>query len=541
MAISHRAVNGSPYWIWPWREPPADALRVLGLLALASTPMLAGQIVGNAIPAGGAGMVVGAGAAMGGSTPSPSAVTDVSPIGVRRQRTRRRFWIAVALTAVSQFLFQLAAMTAITGGLHRAVDIVRSPAATSFFNDAEHLVRDHTSAREFLATFPDRMSHLGGHNQNKPPGPTLYYFLLIRMIGDNDRAALIGATGLALMSSLTTAATAWMILRLTGDRVAALAGAAFVALCPGLTVFFPELDQAYGFITCAALGLWADALNTASAHGGGATRDGGATRGGDSLDRREYSHVLGRALFAAATGVALAVGCFFTHATIILALPLLLLTLLYAWPPRQSELGKAAVAGVIAVGAFALFYALLWLLTGFDAIATFRHVLANQSRNVSALARPWPGTIFWDLVDFSLTSGWLGAPITAMYFIRASNLIRPANPARVGVAGENLPASGLSSPARHDAGGALASRRAGAVGLKNVAVALAALSPIAAVAVTGALQAEAARLWLFLLPLLAIPVGLELSKWTLPMRLTAYACLWFLLAVIVQNIQFIVL
>jgi len=41
------------------------------------------------------------------------------------------------------------------------------------------------------------------------------------------------------------------------------------------------------------------------------------------------------------------------------------------------------------------------------------------------------------------------------------------------------------------------------------------------VALTGLIQAETARVWIFLLPLLMIPAGLELSRW--PPRLRAVA------------------
>ena len=59
------------------------------------------------------------------------------------------------------------------------------------------------------------------------------------------------------------------------------------------------------------------------------------------------------------------------------------------------------------------------------------------------------------------------------------------------------------------------------------------------VAVTGLLQLETARVWNFMLPLLMIPVGLELGSWTNWQRIAVYATLCLATAAIAQNVKFI--
>jgi hypothetical protein len=63
-----------------------------------------------------------------------------------------------------------------------------------------------------------------------------------------------------------------------------------------------------------------------------------------------------------------------------------------------------------------------------------------------------------------------------------------------------------------------------------------ALFQIVAFAGGAFLPAESSRLWLILMPLLAVPIGLELARWSYGARVTVYACELLLMTVICQNI-----
>src|SRR6185369_17738168 len=143
-------------------------------------------------------------------------------------------------------------------------------------------------------------------------------------------------------------------------------------------------------------------------------------------------------------------------------------------------------------------YAVLWILTGFDAAATFRTALENQARLAAVFDRPYPQTIIFDLTDFALGTGWISFLIAGFYFARL----------------------GKTAPA-------------------NIDLAFPALIQFVVVAATGLLAAETARVWLFMVPLLMIPVGAELARWNGRERLIAFACLSFLTGAIIQNMTFI--
>jgi hypothetical protein len=60
------------------------------------------------------------------------------------------------------------------------------------------------------------------------------------------------------------------------------------------------------------------------------------------------------------------------------------------------------------------------------------------------------------------------------------------------------------------------------------------------VALTGILPGETVRYWMFMLPLVMAPVGLELTRWGRGGRLAVFAALLVLSVVISQSLVFIV-
>jgi hypothetical protein len=156
----------------------------------------------------------------------------------------------------------------------------------------------------------------------------------------------------------------------------------------------------------------------------------------------------------------------------------------------QTTLRQAARLGVAAVICFAAFYTVLWLATAFNPIASFRACWANQVQNMRVLEslgyrpRRWPGTIPGDFGDFALGSGWISYLIAAMFFV-------PTTPARRSM----------------------------------LLLGALCLGQIAAVGVLGLIRCETARVWIFMLPLLMLPVGVELGRWRLGWRMAVYAAL----------------
>jgi hypothetical protein len=70
--------------------------------------------------------------------------------------------------------------------------------------------------------------------------------------------------------------------------------------------------------------------------------------------------------------------------------------------------------------------------------------------------------------------------------------------------------------------------------------ALAALAAPIIVALTGLLAAETARVWIFLMPLVAFPAALELARWRLRERVAVYVLLFGGAIAVYANAAFIV-
>jgi hypothetical protein len=70
-------------------------------------------------------------------------------------------------------------------------------------------------------------------------------------------------------------------------------------------------------------------------------------------------------------------------------------------------------------------------------------------------------------------------------------------------------------------------------------LALLAIAQLLIVAITGLLQSETSRVWNFMLPLLMIPVGLELARWDRRSRIVCYVALAVLTTVIYQKLTFL--
>lgn len=434
LLVANIGVNGSRYWIWLWRTDSVPRGRLIVTMALAMAPLVAALLL--------------------------------------RMRWRVLWPMVLIAACMSNFGLQLAEVSSLQERftLDRVGDIVRSDAATSYYSDAARLDHSGIGVIEFLKTFPQQMPTLGGHNRNKPPGPTLYYWFFIKLLGDSARTPLIAGLALGALASLTAAATYLLCHGLGLDRESALIAACVWALFPGPVVFLPELDQIYGLFTCGIVGLWAAGL------------------------RRD------RPIYAAASGVLFAAGCFFTHALLVLTFFLAAYGGYIALRDTTRGFRRLLIHGTLLFTAFIGFYVILWLICRFDPIATFQAVRASQRNNLAYLMRDWPHTIGWDLLDFTLTAGWLTCVIAILGL------------ALRGAAGQFTDSFWLPAIV---------------------------ITQIALIGITGVLQSEVARLWIFVLPLLAASAAIELRQWSPGLRASVWACMWVLLLAIAQNLLFI--
>jgi hypothetical protein len=421
-------LNGPWYWDWPWRR--IGFARIVPGMVLAAIPFAVAQW------------------------------------GYARGRWGVRG--ALCLVALSTFLLELVAIGVQGPGfdLRRIVLAVQSPVITSYFTDA----MEFGSVGEGLAHYPERMAGFHLHSINKPPGPILYYVTWIRALGP-ALGALLGGLGIGLLGAAGVAGTYGLARRFGAGPDASFAAASYLALCPGLILFFPEFDQAYPLLCCGLLGAWSLAL-----------------------ERRSRAAAL-------AFGGLLWLLSFFSFGLLVIGVMCGGLALVEVRRSGPSALVRIAEAAGIAFGVVVLGYVLLGVWTGYDSIATFQTALVNQAAKAAELARPWPATIPFDLLDFALGTGWLSYLLVGFWFLRRWN----EDPVW------------LSLDWRVVAG----------------------LVQIGVVAVWGLIPVETARVWLFMMPLLMLPVGIELAQWTARARGAVYFALWVLMVLVGQNMVFL--
>jgi hypothetical protein len=402
----------------------------------------------------------------------PAMLFGLTPLffaQVLEDKKRCSPWICLTLVGASSLALQLIAVGVQTEPPDLRANIVynvSNPIVTSYFTDAAKI----SSVTDFLHAFPFRISSLNLHSQTKPPGTILYYLPFIKIWGYTSTAALVAGLATAVLSIVSVFAV-YLFLRTTASSKAAFYGASYFAVCPGFIVFAPKLDQLHPILACALCGCWIKAL-----------------------DDKRLRYALGFALV-------LMITCFVSYSLLVLGIFLLLYSLLWLGEDPRADAPKLFGYTVAALAVFIAGYGVFWILTGFNAVATFRAAIANQTKLALIFDRPYPETIPFDLADFALGTGWISFLIVAFFIARQLTATRMAN-------------------------GALA-------------FTVISLVQFVTVAATGLLAAETARVWLFMAPLLMIPVGAELAYWRLPGRMAAYACLSLLTAVITQNMTFI--
>jgi len=202
-----RATNGPWYFKWSWQR--LDSLRAFGVMLLGALPFFAGQMV------------------------------------YQRWRSLRA---ALLLAALSTFLLSLGGTTMYRQpvGLWHIAHRVESPFITSYFTVAARFAEgaQAKSLREVLANYPDLMPTFPFHALTKLPGPVLFYFALIKLLGAGA-APLAGGLLVGALAALGVPMVYWLLKQLLADQEAAFCRASFFGLTPCLAVFFPAFDQIY--------------------------------------------------------------------------------------------------------------------------------------------------------------------------------------------------------------------------------------------------------------------------------------------------------
>lgn len=319
----------------------------------------------------------------------------------------RRAALGIALAPIAAIVVQLGMLHLEGGGA--AATLARdtqSVTMTSFYTvAASEASRSPTFLSTYTRTLPDLPMHAATH----PPGPILYYRVVIdafrtapglarraidvlqeigvhpQRLGDSGSpgsaalaaAALAGGFGAVLFTALTCWPIAAMVAMAGGDALAAAEVAALWAFCPAAVFFSPMFDQVVMFLvaSCAALACAA------------------------MLAELRVSRIACGLGSGVSAGLALFSS--FGAAPMLAAAAVFTLVLAYT---KGVAWRRVLATGLLACGGVALVFALP-AIEGYDEVAAarvalrvhFERFMAGRSRSV------W---LRFNLLDFSVFVGW---------------------------------------------------------------------------------------------------------------------------------------
>jgi hypothetical protein len=430
-----RYLNGPSYWEWPWLDLSLTrAARFMGLPFLLLLWVLR---------------------------------------EIDRESGARRAWILVALLVCINFSLQVGALAAGPHALSRVKQIVLHPDATDYYRQALGI----GSLRGWLAGFHQNDS-LGVHSVNHPPGPILYFYSLVRLLGA-ARGARWGGYAIGLMGSFGVAVTYLFSGLWTSSVRARLLASAFYALLPALILFFPLFDQVYPICSMLMVFLWVRTLSETG------------------MVRAVFAICLGCVLFGSTM---LAYGLLTVGAFMAMYALVLLVTDDDAHTYRSRIIGS----GLLSLAVCVALHLVLWRLTGYDAVQGFIHAWDhNNIVMATTYVAPYYTTLIFGPYDLLVGSGMLAVPMLALYGRRA---VHDFNRDR-----------------------------------SDVVLSFLGLATILIVTLTALLPSETARLELFLQPFLVVPVALELNRFPLSSRLVIFTVQWLVVTVMKCKLGFITL
>lgn len=385
-----------------------------------------------------------------------------------RNLSRVPIWFWLTALVIANFCLQLFSVLADPRGPERIMHIVASANATSYFTDAQSIQH----LRDWLSHF-DRAA-LHGHSATHPAGPVVFYYMFWRLFGP-DVGALLGGCAVGLLASFGVVVMYHFAGLWTAAQPVRLLASAFYALLPGLTVFFPELDQVYPIFSMLLILTFVRALGASSAW-------------------YRYALGLGAVLFAAS---------FFAYNLLTIGAFLLYYGLWWLWRVGRSTAAAFTIlrTAAVSLASAALLYLLLWADTGYNPAAALRHALKMQDVTARWLDRPYRVFVFTDLYDFALAAGIIAVPILWFYLSKLRDEFK-AEP-------------------------------------NGAALTIIGLATVLTVDVSGLLRGETARVWLFLQPLLVAPVAVELARARWPWRVSILTMQWWILVLLKAKMSFI--
>jgi hypothetical protein len=299
----------------------------------------------------------------------------------------RRVWPLLGLLMLAQVGLQFLGAAAEPSSLSFVREVVLSDAATGYFKDALRI----RSLSAWLEGFDT--ASLRFHSSTHPPGPILYYYGWIRVVGA-ESAATFGGFALGVIASfgiplLYLVAGLW-----TSEVQPRLTACVMYAVLPALVLFFPTFDQIYPLVSLALVWCWVTALRR----------------------RVEASFGVGGLLFVAT---------FFAYNLLTMGA---FMALYGVWNVSREKNKRAAwmrlaKVSLVSLSICLILQGMLSLITGFDPIQSFLRALGNQKVYAELFTRPYGPCLFFDLYDFALGAGFLAAPLAA-FELRDSLVIK---------------------------------------------------------------------------------------------------------------------
>jgi hypothetical protein len=307
------------------------------------------------------------------------------------------------------------------------------------------------------------------------PAGPILFYWVFAMLLGKDAGAFLGGIAVGFLASFGVVVMYHFAGLWARDRRVRLLASAFYALVPSFTVFFPEFDQIYPIFSMLMIFTFVKALNTAS---------------------RWYAYALGM-------GATVFLAAFFAYNLLTVGLFPVYYGIYWLWRERGD---RAAIVNVLRIAALALtaaisLYVLLWSAAGYNAIAALGHALRNVKGANESLGRPYKVSVFTDLYDFALGAGIIAVPILWFHFRKVRDQLQADR--------------------------------------EQTALTLVGLAMILTVDLSGLLRGETARIWMFLQPMLVVPVALELARLRWTWRLSILTVQWWLLVLIKAKMSFI--
>ncbi len=297
---------------------------------------------------------------------------------IEKHASRTSVALFLGLLVLSNYLFQSLGMLADHRGMDLVREIVLSPGATSYFTDATAIQHPLEWLRHFDTAI------LSKHSSEHPPGPVLFYYVFVRLLGQ-VWGAMIGGCAVGLLGSAGVLVIYLFAGLCTSDWRARITASAFYALIPSLTLYFPEFDQTYPILSMLLILCWVTTL-----------------RGGGGISR-----------FPFCTGVTLFICTLFAYNLLSVGAFLTYYGIYWLWREKwaRTAWSKLALSTGITFAVCAGLYGVLWLISGFNPITSFHHGLLNQDALAARLHRPYGIFIVLDLYGFLLGAGIIALPI----------------------------------------------------------------------------------------------------------------------------------